>query len=129
MDIRRVDKIEMIVNTVRIMDYDQAKEYSFGDDNSLTEHLAIGLLNPEDFKDLNLTANANLKISNKYGSVIIKPIQDKNVPLGIINMPVSIWANQITGLENSEIVYKNLSVNVEVTTDSVKNVKSLLNII
>ncbi len=129
MDLRRVDKIEMIVNTVRIMDYDQVKEYSFGDDNSLTEHLAIGLLNPEDFKNLNLTANANLKISNKYGSVIIKPIQDKNVPIGIINMPVSIWANQITGLEKSEIVYKNLSVNVEVTTDSVKNVKSLLNII
>jgi len=121
--------MEMIVNTVRMMDYDQAKEYSFGDDNSLTENLAIGLLNPEDFKNLNITAHANLKIINKYGSVIIKPIQDKNVPSGIINMPVSIWANQITGLENSEIVYKNLSVNVEVTTDSVKNVKSLLNII
>ncbi len=129
MDLRRVDKIEMIVNTVRIMDYDQVKEYSLGDDTSLTENLAIGLLNPEDFKNLNLTANANLKISNKYGSVIIKPIQDKNVPIGIINMPVSIWANQITGLEKSEIVYKNLSVNVEVTSDSVKNVKSLLNII
>lgn len=119
--------MEMIVNTVRMVDYDQVKEYSFGDDNSLTEHLAIGLLNPEDFKNLNLTTNANLKISNNFGSVIVKPIQDENVPLGIINMPVSIWANQITGLENSEIIYKNLRVIVEVTTDSVKNVKNLIN--
>ena len=121
--------MEMIVNTVRMVDRDQAKEYSFGDDNSLTELLAIGLLNPEDFKNLNLTTNANLKISNNFGSVIVKPIQDKNVPLGIINMPVSIWANQITGLEKSEIIYKNLRASVESTTDSVKNMKNLLNAI
>ncbi len=118
--------MEMILNTIRIMDYDQAKEYSFGDDNSLTEHLAIGLLNPEDFKNLSLTTNVNLKISNKYGSVIIKPIQDENVPLGMINMPVSIWANQITGLENNEAIFKNIKVNVEISRDSIKNVKVLL---
>ena len=119
--------MEMIVNTVRMVDYDQVKEYSFGDENTLTEHLAIGIINPEDFKSLNLTPKQNLKLSNNFGNVIIKPIQDKNVPLGTINMPVSFWANQITGIENDELIYKNLEVEVEVTVDSVKNVKDLLN--
>ncbi len=118
--------MEMIVNTVRMVDYDQVKEYSFGDEKSLKEHLAIGILNPDDFKSLNLTPKLNLKLSNDFGNVIIKPIQDKNVPQGIINMPVSFWANQITGFENNELFYKNLKVKVEVTTDTVKSVKDLI---
>ena len=117
----------MIVNTVRMMKYDQVKEYSFGDDNSLTQNLAIGLLNPEDYKNLNLTPNENLKISNNFGSVNVKPIQDKNVPIGTINMPVSIWANQISGLENNQLIYKNIKVIANATKDSVNNVKDLLN--
>ncbi|MFX0155310.1 MAG: molybdopterin dinucleotide binding domain-containing protein [Candidatus Hodarchaeota archaeon] len=119
--------MEMLVNTVRMVDYDQVKEYSFGDDDSLTKHLAIALLNPEDFKNLNLSTNSNLKISNNFGSVIVKPIQNKNVPLGIINLPVSIWANQITGIMNNELVYKNIKVIVEATEDSVIDIKDLLN--
>lgn len=119
--------MDMVVNSVRIIDYDQAKEYSIGDNNSLKENLAIGLLNPDDFKNLNLTSSLNLKLISNYGSVIIKPLQEKNIPLGIINMPVSIWANQITGIENHELVYKNLKVKVEVTKDSVLGIKEILN--
>jgi len=43
--------MEMVVNTVRMVDYDQAKEYSEGDNTTLSEKLAIGLINPEDFKN------------------------------------------------------------------------------
>lgn len=119
--------MEMLVNTVRMIDNDQAKEYSEGDNNTLTEKLAIGLINPEDFKNLNITQNLNLKLISNFGSVIIKALQDKNVPLGTINMPVSIWANQITGIENNELLYKNIKVNVEVTRDSVLGLKELIN--
>ncbi|MCK4380808.1 MAG: hypothetical protein KAW51_06670 [Candidatus Lokiarchaeota archaeon] len=119
--------MDMIVNTVRLMDYDQAKEYSEGDNNTLKEKLAIGFFNPEDYKNLNITPSSNLKIISNFGSVIIKVLQDKNVPLGTINMPVSIWANQITGIENNELVYKNIKVKVEVTKDSILNLKDLLN--
>ncbi|TKJ18747.1 MAG: hypothetical protein CEE43_17270 [Promethearchaeota archaeon Loki_b32] len=119
--------MEMLVNTVRMIDNDQAKEYSEGDNNTLTEKLAIGLINPEDFKNLNLTQSLNLKLISNFGSVIIKALQDKNVPLGTINMPVSIWANQITGIENHELLYKNIKVNVEVTRDSVLGLKELIN--
>lgn len=119
--------MDMLLNTVRMVDYDQAKEYLEGDDNSLKEKLAIGLINPEDFKSLNLSQSLNLKLKNKFGSVVIKVLQDENVPVGIINMPVSIWANQITGIQNYELLYKNIKVNVEVTRDSVLGIKEIIN--
>lgn len=121
--------MEMLLNTVRMIDFDQVREHTFGDNNSLKEKLAIGLINPEDFNKLNLKSSLNLKLKNDFGSVIIKPQQDKNVPLGTVIMPVSIWANQITGIESNELIYKNIIVNVEATSESVLDFKDLLNII
>ena len=121
--------MEMIVNTVRMVDYDQLREHSFGDDNSLKENLAIGILNPEDFKILNLTPSLNLKLVSDYGEVIIKVKQEKDIPLGTILMPVSIWANQITGIINKQLIFKNLKVNAEATRDTVLDIKDLLNLI
>jgi len=121
--------MEMVLNTVRMVDHDQAHEYAFGDDNSLKEKLAIGIINPEDFKSLNLTPSLNLKISSKYGHVIIKNKQDENVPVGIVLMPVSIWANQLTGNEGNEMIYKNILVNVESTRDPVLTLQDLISFI
>ncbi len=121
--------MEMIVNTVRMVDYDQLREHSFGDDNSLKENLAIGILNPEDFEKLNLTPNLNLKLVNEHGQVIVKVKQEKDIPLGTILMPVSIWTNQITGIINKQLIFKNLKVHVEVTRDNVLDLKGLLNVI
>ena len=66
----------MIINTVRMVDYDQSKEYSLGDDSSLKENLAIGLLNPDDYDELKVTPNLNLKLANEHGQVIIKIIKE-----------------------------------------------------
>ncbi len=118
--------MEMLVNTVRMVDHNQVKEHSFGDDTSLKENLAIGIINPENFKNLNLTPSLNLKLSNEYGQVIIKVKQDEDVPNGIILMPVSIWANQITGVENEELLFKNIKVDVEVTRESVLDIADIL---
>jgi len=118
--------MEMVVNTVRMVDYDQAKEHASGDNETLKDNLAIGLINPEDFKRLNLTPSLNLKVISKFGEVIIKIIQNKDIPNGTIIMPVSIWANQITGFENNELIFKNIKVNVEATRDSVLTFESLL---
>ena len=121
--------MEMIVNTVRMVDYDQLREHSFGDDDSLKENLAIGMLNPEDFNKLNLTPSLNLKLVNDHGQVIVKVKQEKDIPLGTILMPVSIWTNQITGIINKQLIYKNLNVNAEATRDNVLDIKGLLNVI
>ncbi|MFX0022804.1 MAG: hypothetical protein ACFE9S_10780 [Candidatus Hermodarchaeota archaeon] len=121
--------MKMIVNTIRMVDNDQVREYSLGDNNSLKEKLAVGFINPEDFKKFNLTSNLNLRLINNFGNVVIRPEEDKDVPVGIINIPVSIWANQITGIINGEAVYKNISVDVEATKDRVLGIEDLLNII
>ena len=119
--------MELILNTIRMVDYDQAREYALGDENSLKEKLALGLVNPEDYKKLNLTSSLNLELSNKYGRVIIKAKQYENVPPGIIILPVSIWANQITGYENGELIFKNIKVNVSVSNESIKGVHEIIN--
>lgn len=118
--------MEMLVNTVRMVDYDQAREHASGNNETLKENLAIGLINPEDFKRLNLTPSLNLKVISKFGEVIIKIIQDKDIPNSTIIMPVSIWANQITGFENNELIFKNIKVNAEATRDSVLTFESIL---
>jgi len=118
--------MEMVVNTVRMVDYDQAREHAIGNNQTLKENLAIGLINPEDFKRLNLTSSLNVKVISKYGEVIIKIKQNNDIPNGTILMPVSIWANQITGFENNELIFKNIKVNVEATRDSVLTFESLL---
>ena len=44
-------------------------------------------------------------------------------------MPVSIWANQITGIKEDQLIFKNIEVNAEVTEENVLDIKDLLNII
>jgi len=117
----------MIVNTVRMVDYDQAREHAFGDEKTLKEKLAIGIIHPEDFKKLNLTSSSNVKVSTKYGTIVLRNIADENTPKGMIVIPISIWANQITGIENNELIFKNIESSVESTKESVLDFKDLIN--
>ena len=121
--------MQMILNTVRMVDHDQAKEHMFGDEQSLMDNLALAIINPEDFKKLNLTPSLNIIVSSKYGNVKLKTKQDKNVPSGTIIIPVSIWANQLTGTEGNEVIYKNISVEVEPTRDPILSFKALISLI
>lgn len=118
--------MEMIANIVRMIENDQIKEFAFGDDQSLKEKLAIGLIHPDDYKNLYITPSINIKVLSKYGEVVLKAIEDKNITVGIINIPVSIWANQIAGVEDHEPIYKNLTVNIEITRDPILDFKELI---
>ena len=121
--------MKMTLITVRMVDYDQVREHTFGDDQSLKENLAIGIINPEDFKNLNLTPSLHLKLSNEYGEVIVKIKEDEDIPQGTIIMPVSIWANQLTAVIGNEIIFKNIEVNVETTRDPVLEFTELISAI
>ena len=109
-----------------MVDYDQAREHAFEEITSLEENLALGVLNPNDFKKLNLTSSLQLNVSNKNGEIIIKAKEDENIPEGIILMPVSIWANQLTGIENEELIFKNIEVNAEPTSEPISAFKDIL---
>lgn len=118
--------MKMIINTVRKINHDQAKEHSFGDDKTLKENIALALINPENLKDLDLESNSNIKISSQFGSVILRVQEEKNVPKGMIYIPVSIWANQLTGIVNDQLIYKNIKANVEPCNEPVLDFKELI---
>ncbi|MBY8981666.1 MAG: hypothetical protein KGD57_01845 [Candidatus Lokiarchaeota archaeon] len=109
--------MDMILNTIRMNDYDQNNQFISADIESLEENLAIGFINPLDFKEMYLVPSLKLRLSNNYGDVVINFKQDENVSRGLIIMPVSIWSNQLTYTENNNIVYKNIKVKVEGTRD------------
>ena len=109
-----------------MVDHDQARELSFGDEQSIKDKLAIGILNPENFKKLSISENSNIKIHSEYGEVVLKVKEDKDLPLNMIIIPVSIWANQITGAIQNKLFNKNLQITVENTNDPVEEYKDLI---
>jgi len=118
--------MEFILNTIRKMDNDQAREYALGDETTLKEKLAIVILNPDDIKQLNIKQGSIVKIYNETGFVHVKCIQDEKVPLNMAMMPVSIWSNQITRVINNELEYKNIEVKIEAVDKPILDLKSIL---
>jgi formylmethanofuran dehydrogenase subunit D len=69
----------------------------------------------------------NLRLSNEFGEVNVKVKENNNIPSGTILMPVSIWANLVTGTSNDQLVFKNIKVSAEATRNAVLDIKDLLN--
>jgi formylmethanofuran dehydrogenase subunit D len=111
---------------MRKIDNDQVKEHTFGTEQSLEENLAVCFINPKDFEKLNLVTNLHLKISNNKKHVIVKVEKDDNVHDGTIVMPVSIWSNRLSEVQNNELLYKNIVVNVEATRDPITKFKEII---
>jgi len=118
--------MEFILNSIRRIDNDQAKENAFGTEQSLEEKLAICFINPKDFEKLNLVSSLHLKISNKEKHVIVKVEKDDDVPDGNVLMPVSIWSNRLSVVQNNEILYKNIVVNMEATREPIMKFKEII---
>jgi len=118
--------MEFVLNSMRKIDNDQVKEHAFGTEQSLEENLAICFVNPKDYEKLNLVSSLHLKISNEENFVIVKVEKDDNIPEGMIVMPVSIWSNRLSVVQNNEILYKNITVNVEATHEPIMKFKEII---
>jgi formylmethanofuran dehydrogenase subunit D len=118
--------LEFILNSVRRIDNDQVKEHTFGTEQSLEEKLAICFVNPKDFEKLNLVSSLHLKISNKERNVIVKVEKDDDVPDGTVLMPVSIWSNRLSAVQNNDLLYKNIVVNMEATREPIMKFKEII---
>jgi formylmethanofuran dehydrogenase subunit D len=118
--------MEFILNSIRRIDNDQVKEHAFGTEQSLEEKLAICFINPKDFEKLNLVSSLHLKISNKEKHIIVKVEKDDDVPDGTVLMPVSIWSNQLSVVQNNEILYKNIVVNMEATREPIMKFEEII---
>ncbi len=118
--------MEFILNSIRKIDNDQVKEYTFGTEQSLEEKLAVCFINPKDFDKLNLVSSLHLKISNKEKHVIVKVEKNDNVPAGTVTMPVSIWSNRLSEVLNNDLLYKNVAVNMEATREPIMKFKEII---
>ena len=118
--------MEFILNSMRKIDNDQVKEHAFGTEDTLEENLAICFINPKDFEKLNLVSSLHLRISNKEKYVIVKVDTDDNIPEGMVVMPVSIWSNQLSVIQNNEILYKNIAVDMEATREPITNFQEIM---
>ncbi|MFX1288738.1 MAG: molybdopterin dinucleotide binding domain-containing protein [Promethearchaeota archaeon] len=118
--------MEFKLISVRKIDNDQALEHAFGTAKSLENNLAVCFINSKDFEKLNLVPSLHLKISNKEKEVIVRIEKDENIPNGTVLMPVSIWSNQLSLVQNDELLYKNINVDVEATRDPVTKYEELM---
>jgi formylmethanofuran dehydrogenase subunit D len=118
--------MELILNSVRKIDNDQTKEHAFGTKQSLEEKVAICFINPKDFEKLNLVSSFHLKISNGVKYVIVKVEKSDDVPEGTVTMPVSIWSNQLSVVQNNNLLYKNIVVDVEGTRDPITKFEDIM---
>jgi len=118
--------MEFKLNSIRRIDNDQVKEHAFGTEQSLEEKLAICFINPKDFEKLNLVSSLHLKISNKERDVIVKVEKDDNIPEGMVLMPVSIWSNRLSVVQNNDLLYKNIVVNMEATREPIMKFKEIM---
>ncbi|MBY8979950.1 MAG: hypothetical protein KGD72_06150 [Candidatus Lokiarchaeota archaeon] len=118
--------MEFMLNSIRRIDNDQVKEHAFGTEQSLEEKLAICFINPKDFEKLNLVSSLHIKISNKEKHVIVKVEKDDDVPDGTVLMPVSIWSNRLSVVQNNEILYKNIVVNMEATREPIMKFEEII---
>jgi len=109
--------MELKLNPVRMIDYDEAKEFALGHIENMEESMAIAFINPQDFEEMYLTPSLKLHISNDFGAIVVRFKQDEDVPVGTILMPVSIWSNQLTRTKDGEIINKNVPVEVEASRD------------
>ncbi|TFG00352.1 MAG: hypothetical protein EU542_08165 [Promethearchaeota archaeon] len=119
--------MKMNLCTVRMIDNDQAREYAFGDEKSLKEKLAVGFINPQDFEEIGLVPSLNIKLTTEFGEVVLANKRDETIPKGTILVPISIWANQLTGVKNDELFYKGFAVDVVGTRDKILEFKDLIN--
>ena len=118
--------MKLMLNLVRMMDHDEAREFALGDINSMEDELAIAFINPKDFEEMYLTKSLKLHISNEHGEIIVKFEQDEDVPVGSLLMPVSIWSNQLTGVKNDYLINKNILVEVEASRDPPTKLSELI---
>jgi len=109
--------MELKLNPVRMINYDEAKEFALGNIKNMEENIAIAFINPQNFEEMYLTPSLKLHIFNDFGEIIVRFEQDEDVPVGMILMPVSIWSNQLTGIREGEIINKNIPVEVEASRD------------
>lgn len=118
--------MKLLLSTIRELKYDQKTLINELSEQELKENVAVCLIHPKTYNRIVSKSGLNLKLTTNYGSVVLKPVWDETIPLEMIYVNKSIWANQIIGNVKDKIQFKNLEVEVEPTEESVLEISELL---
>jgi formylmethanofuran dehydrogenase subunit D len=109
-------KLRVILITGRTIDQGVGKEMGKGS-KEYFDSSSICIIDEADLKKLGIKSRTNVKVTSKYGSVIVKVEKNSyGSNPGLVFIPCGLWANAICGDETFGMgmpLYKGFSVEVE----------------
>jgi len=115
-------KLRVILITGRTIDQGVGKELGKGS-KEYFESAAVCFIDKSDMSKLGLKSGRNVKVTSKYGSVIVKAVKfPSGITPGMVFIPCGLWANAICGDETFGMgmpMFKGFPVEVEVAPNDV----------
>lgn len=109
-------KLSVILITGRTIDQGVGKEMGKGS-KEYFDGSAICIIDEADMKKIGIKSRTNVKVTSKYGSVIVKAVKNPyGSNPGLVFIPCGLWANAICGDETFGMgmpLYKGFAVEVE----------------
>ena len=115
-------KLHAILITGRTIDQGVGKEMGKGS-KEYFDSSALCFIDESDMKKLGIKSRSNVKVTSKYGSVIVKAAKNPyGSNPGLVFIPCGLWANAVTGDETFGMgmpLFKGFQVEVEPAPDQV----------
>ena len=115
-------KLHAILITGRTIDQGVGKEMGKGS-KEYFDSSSICVIDEADMKKLGIKSRSNVKVTSKYGSVIVKATKNPyGSNPGLVFIPCGLWANAICGDETFGMgmpLFKGFQVEVEPAPDQV----------
>jgi len=109
-------KLHAILITGRTIDQGVGKEMGKGS-KEYFDSSALCFIDESDMKKLGIKSRSNVKVTSKYGSVIVKAAKNPyGSDPGLVFIPCGLWANAICGDETFGMgmpMFKGFTVEVE----------------
>jgi len=122
--------LKVLLITGRTIDQGCSKEYGKLSEEYL-DNVAICEMNPEDMKNLMISDGKRVRVSTKFGSVVVKAKKSRRIRSpGKIFIPYGPWANLILASDTDATgmpLLKGVQAEVEPTEENVLGLADLLN--
>lgn len=85
-------------------------------------------LSEEDYRNLGLSGDGNVLVSNEHGKAVMRARRDDGLPQGLVFIPMGPWANALVGPDTGGCgmpKYKGVFVEVEPTDKVISGIRAL----
>ncbi|HJW98438.1 MAG TPA: molybdopterin dinucleotide binding domain-containing protein [Candidatus Bathyarchaeia archaeon] len=112
----KASKLSVTLLTGRTIDQGAGKEHGKSSDEYM-KNVAVCFVDSDDLKRLGIKYNANICVSTKHGSVVLRALKSpRGSHPGVVFIPYGPWANIIVSPETDDIgmpSYKGISASIE----------------